>query len=645
MSDTLSPAERESLYADVFRFIADGLFIFQVMPDGAVTVETYNPVIERLIGQSATEASGRRLGELLPDDKWDPFEERIRDCMASGRSTVYEQRHRFPGRQGIWMATLTRIGEADGSAKRVLGSLRDVTREREAEVELRKSWDRHSTLFEHSPFNLAVIGLLPDGGFIYEDANTRLLESLGFARDGFVNRRPEEIFEPETAAYVTRHYRQCVAAKATVDFEVIGQVPIGRVIRRTVLVPLLDDDGEVAKIFVSSIDLSRQRRMEEQLHQAQRLEAVGQLTGGIAHDFNNLLTVVLGNLDMLRRAEPERAPRLIDNAVNAVEHGRKLTSQLLAFSRRQALKPEVIDLQSLIRSMGDMLTQSLRGDISIAIDLADDLWPVEVDPAQLQAVLINLAANARDAMPKGGRFTICVRNTVFQHDGPVECVSVEVGDTGVGISPDALQKVFEPFYTTKPVGQGTGLGLAQVYGFVQQSGGWIDIKSEVGQGTTVSLLLRRTNNAQAEVSSDRELEPIGTHSPLSILIVEDNLQVADIALALLREQGHQVEHCSSAPDALRALDRNLRFDIIFSDLVMPGGMDGLDFARIVRDRWPFMPILLATGYSESAERATKEGFLILKKPYRPSELYRALRTVIAQTSDRSNVLPLRPRRH
>nr|WP_281400183.1 ATP-binding protein [Microvirga zambiensis] len=292
-----------------------------------------------------------------------------------------------------------------------------------------------------------------------------------------------------------------------------------------------------------------------------------------------------------------------------------------------------------------MLTQSLRGDISIAIDLADDLWPVEVDPAQLQAVLINLAANARDAMPKGGRFTICVRNTVFQHDGPVECVSVEVGDTGVGISPDALQKVFEPFYTTKPVGQGTGLGLAQVYGFVQQSGGWIDIKSEVGQGTTVSLLLRRTNNAQAEVSSDRELEPIGTHSPLSILIVEDNLQVADIALALLREQGHQVEHCSSAPDALRALDRNLRFDIIFSDLVMPGGMDGLDFARIVRDRWPFMPILLATGYSESAERATKEGFLILKKPYRPSELYRALRTVIAQTSDRSNVLPLRPRRH
>ena len=644
MSDALSPVEQESLYADVFRFTADGLFIFQVASDGIVTVETYNPVIERLIGPSATEASGRRLDELLPEDKWHDFEERIRECMISGQSTLYEQRHRFPGRQGIWMVNLTPIRQADGSGRRVLGTLRDITREREAETELRTSWDKYSTLFERSPFNLAVIGLRPDGGFIYEDANTRLLDSLGFSRDGFVNRRPEDIFEAETAAYVTRHYRQCVATKTTVDFEVIGQVPIGRVIRRTVLVPLLDEKGEVAKIFVSSIDLSKQRRMEEQLHQAQRLEAVGQLTGGIAHDFNNLLTVVLGNLDMLRRAEPERASRLIDNAVNAVEHGRKLTSQLLAFSRRQALKPEVVDLQSLIRGMGDMLTQSLRGDISMAVDLADDLWPIEVDPAQLQAVLINLAANARDAMPKGGRFTICVRNTVSQHDGPVECVSIEVSDTGIGISPDALQKVFEPFFTTKPVGQGTGLGLAQVYGFVQQSGGWIDIKSEVGQGTTVSLLLRRSNNAQAETSADRELEPDGKHSPLTILIVEDNSQVAEIALALLKEQGHQVEHCSSAPDALRTLDRNSRFDVVFSDLVMPGGMDGLDFARIVRERWPYMPILLATGYSESAERATKEGFLILKKPYRPSDLYRAIRTVIAQTHSRSNILPLRPRR-
>jgi PAS domain S-box-containing protein len=541
------------------------------------------------------------------------------------------------------VTTLVPIRDGDEPVMRVLGSLRDITHEKETEAELRQSRDKYSTLFEHSPFNLAVIGVYPNDRFVYEDANTALLKSLGFARDSFVGRMPQEIFAPETAKHVSKHYRICVMTKSIMDFEVTGKVPIGEVVRRTVLVPLLDGQGQVTKIFVTSIDLTEQRRMEEQLRQAQRLEAVGQLTGGIAHDFNNLLTVVMGNLDMLRRAKPDRAPRLIDNAINAVEHGRKLTTQLLAFSRRQPLNPEIVDLKKLISGMGDMLAQSLRGDITLEIDFAEDLWLVEVDPAQLQAVLINLAANARDAMPKGGQFTLCVRNTIPHNGGPDEFVSIEVSDTGTGIAPEVLQKVFEPFFTTKPVGRGTGLGLAQVYGFVQQSGGSIDIKSEVGRGTTVTLFLRRTDKDRNEGASETEDVPVTSLPASRILVVEDNSQVAEFAIALLRELGHQVEHCASAHDALQFLERDAQFDAIFSDLVMPGGLDGLDLARIVRERWPALPILLATGYSDSVERAAREGFPILSKPYHPTELERELCRLIPQAGSGSNVLSLRPR--
>ncbi len=636
-------AEREALYAGVFKFSADGVFVFKLSSHGSIVIEACNPVVEQLVGKPSADVVGRHLRDILPANQWPVLEARVRDCLTSGRLMVYEQSHIFPARQGVWMTTLVPIREGDEPIVRVIGTLRDITHEKETEAELRQSRDKYSTLFEYSPFNLAVIGVYSNDHFVYEDANTALLKSLGFTRDDFVGKRPQQIFAPETAEHVSRHYRTCVATKSIMDFEVTGKVPVGEVTRRTVLVPLLDGRGQVTKIFVTSIDLTEQRRMEEQLRQSHRLEAVGQLTGGIAHDFNNLLTVVMGNLDMLRRAKPDRAPRLIDNAINAVEHGRKLTTQLLAFSRRQALKPEVIDLKALIGEIGDMLAQSLRGDITLEIDFAEDLWPVEVDPAQLQAVLINLAANARDAMPKGGKFTLCVRNTISHNDGPAEFVSIEVRDTGTGIAPDVLQKVFEPFFTTKPVGRGTGLGLAQVYGFVQQSGGLIDIKSEVGRGTTVILLLKRTHKNQVETGQEKVEVPAASLQASRILVVEDNLQVAEFAIALLRDQGHQVEHCASAPDAIQFLERDARFDAIFSDLVMPGGMDGLDLARTVRERWPAMPILLATGYSDSVERAAREGFPILSKPYHPAELERELRRLIPQAGNGSNVLPLRPR--
>jgi signal transduction histidine kinase/ActR/RegA family two-component response regulator len=443
------------------------------------------------------------------------------------------------------------------------------------------------------------------------------------------------------AAEALGWYRRCVETRAPVHYELRGTVPAGDVVRSTILVPFLDLQGQVTKIFATTLDITETRRMEDRLRQTERMETVGQLTGGIAHDFNNLLTVVMGNLDMLRRAKPERAPRLIENALAAVEQGRRLTSQLLAFSRRQPLKSEVLDVASLVRGMENMLAHSLRGDIVLKIDAADGLWLVEVDASQLQSALINLAANARDAMPRGGAFQVKVQNRFSQDGQGVEGVAIQVSDTGMGIPPEDLPRVFEPFFTTKPVGHGTGLGLAQVYGFVKQSGGAIDIMSEPGRGTTLTLVLPRATRTRAN-QPEAAAAAQDFERPLRILLVEDNVQVAELATELLREAGHRVEAATTARDALEKLESDSGFDLVFSDLVMPGGVDGLDLARTVRRRWPHLPVLLATGYSAEASRAQSEGFRLLSKPYEPSALAAAIFEVAARRQPGAKVIPLRP---
>jgi PAS domain S-box-containing protein len=392
-------------------------------------------------------------------------------------------------------------------------------------------------------------------------------------------------------------------------------------------------------------EIAERERAEGRLVQAQKIEALGQLTGGIAHDFNNLLTVVMGNLDLLKRASEERRARLIENALHAVEQGRRLTAQLLAFGRRQSLQPEVVDLNELISGMQDMLAQSLRGDIRVELDLSGDLWQVKVDAAQLRIALINLAANARDAMPKGGAFAVRTRNTILRPGDAKTAVAIEVSDTGSGMPPDVLARAFEPFFTTKDVGKGTGLGLAQVYGFVQQSGGSVDLRSEAGHGTTVTLYLPRAD-AQAATGEPAAMPP-GPQRSARILVVEDNPQVAELAAAILDEWGHSVLRVGDASEALRKLEQDERFDLVFSDIVMPGGMNGLDLARLIRSRWPSLPVVLATGYNEAAGNPEDEGFPLLRKPYRPEDLLSAVAAALGGASRKkphrrhgANVVPL-----
>ena len=393
------------------------------------------------------------------------------------------------------------------------------------------------------------------------------------------------------------------------------------------------------------MDVTKARELEEQLRRAQKMEALAALVSGVAHDFNNLLTIMMGNLDLARRAKDDRKPRLIENAIQAIDQARKLTEQLLAFGRRQALKPEVIEIPSLMAATHDMLAQSLRGDIAIELDLAEDLWPVQADASQLQVALINLAANARDAMPKGGSFGVSAQNLVLRDGGLTEAVAISVSDTGAGIARDVLARVFEPFFTTKEVGKGSGLGLAQVYGFAQQSGGSVNIRSELDRGTTVTLYLpRAARQTDSQLPSARAQQQDSVRRKLRVLLVEDNPEVAEVGRMLLTEAQHDVRVCGSVAEALTVLVTQA-FDLVCSDLVMPGGQDGLDLARIVRERWPHVPVLLMSGYSDAAGAALAEGFLLLTKPYQPMEFLAKVDEAVSGNPPSNTVVRLvQPRR-
>jgi two-component system NtrC family sensor kinase len=372
----------------------------------------------------------------------------------------------------------------------------------------------------------------------------------------------------------------------------------------------------------------RREAAETALRQAQRLEAIGQLTGGVAHDFNNLLMIVGGSAQRLRRdLTDEKHVRLLEMITNATQRGESLTRQLLAFSRRQTLQPSPIDLSEQLPKLKDMLNRSLSGDVETRLVVPDRHCTVKVDPSEFELALLNLAVNARDAMPSGGTLTITVKPVVLRGKAAEEglrgeFVAVRVTDTGGGIPPDVISRVFEPFFTTKEEGKGTGLGLSQVYGFAKQSGGTATITSTIGRGTAVTLFLPRTWEVPAPAlgQSGVAAEPkrAGT-----VLLVEDNTEVAEVGRSYLEQLGYRVEPTASAQAALAVLDRE-RIDLVFSDILMPGGMNGFDLAHNIRARFPNMPVLLATGFSSSAQDAVRQGYEVLQKPYDIAALERGL---------------------
>jgi PAS domain S-box-containing protein len=375
------------------------------------------------------------------------------------------------------------------------------------------------------------------------------------------------------------------------------------------------------------------RQAQEQLAQSQKLEALGQLTGGIAHDFNNLLMVVGGNAQMLRqRLSDPRDRRLVDAIELAAARGENLTRQLLAFSRRQPLNPAVVDLGRRLHAFRDLLSSSARGDIELIIDVPQDIWPVAVDVPELELALVNIVVNARDAIAENGTITIRASNVHLDPgDTPDgiegDFVALAIRDSGAGIPLELMSKVFEPFFTTKGPDKGTGLGLSQVYGFTRQSGGTVTIASRVGEGTRVTLYLPR-GAAPATDEPDAATVAEGARASERILVVEDNAEMREVATMLLEQLGYRVRAVDSATAALAALANGEPIDLVFSDIVMPGELNGLTLARRVRDDYPQIGVLLTTGYAEAASAAEEE-LAILRKPYRLASLGRAVREALA----------------
>jgi len=499
--------------------------------------------------------------------------------------------------------------------------------ERESAL-LRESEEQLRKLYRETPLPLHAVGL--DGRI--EKVSDAWLKLLGYTREETTGRDLTDFMTEDSK----QRYDETVRPSLQLGHEI--EEAEYRFVRKSgevvdVLLNAHEEraDGKPVRILGGIIDITARKRAEEALRRSQRMEAVGQLTGGVAHDFNNLLMVVSGAADKLRRTiQDENVAGPLEMIATAVKRGKDVTSHLLSFARRQTFETAVLDLTEMRPTFEEMLKRSLRGDIEIRTRTDGGPCRVRIDQGELELALLNLGVNARDAMPDGGILSLAIRRVELFGGADVDAlrgkfVVFEFTDTGVGIPPEALPRVFDPFFTTKGPGKGTGLGLSQVYGFATQSGGTATIDSKPGHGTRVSIYLPATD---APVRVEQKTEPVddGPRARIgTVLLVEDSEEVAAISAEHLEQLGYVVDHACNGSDALRNLQGKGPYDLIFTDILMPGSVAGLELARIVRAHYSKIPVLLTTGYSERAQDAVLEGFSVLQKPYDLQSLSEAIR--------------------
>jgi PAS domain S-box-containing protein len=470
---------------------------------------------------------------------------------------------------------------------------------------------------------------------------------FGYAPNDVIGRNVKMLMPP---VYSDNHDRYLGNYKRTGERKIIG---IGREVfgqrKDGSIFPMYLSVGEARQervsIFVGIIsDLSARRETEERLRRSQRMEAIGQLTGGIAHDFNNLLAIVSGNLELLLELSDARADvrELASEAMKASDRGAELVRRLLAFARKQQLEPRAINLNERLPEIVQLLGRTLGEAVQIRTLGADDLWDALADPTQVDDALVNLAINARDAMTEGGVLTIETAN-VFLDEGYAgqhidvsagEYVMLAVTDTGVGMNAEIAARALEPFFTTKPAGRGTGLGLSQVYGFVKQSGGHVTIYSEPGLGTTVKMFLPRSAPSSTGWNGERDKSGLPPHGNETILVVEDNPDVRRLVRLQLTELGYTIHEAGNGPEALKMLRSPLSVDLMFTDVVMPEGMTGYELAALARECRPGLKIMFTSGYTaigagQDAESRTAGP--LLSKPYRKRDLAHFIRSALDET--------------
>jgi PAS domain S-box-containing protein len=523
-----------------------------------------------------------------------------------------------------WMASgcvlllyfMSQFVRQHGLLARAAGDLVERTRERD------RIWSVSEDLLGVSTF---------DGYFI--SINPAWTKVLGFSEDEIRATPVDALRHPDDTAHSTAARKRLAEGVPSVRLENRFRHKDGS--WRWLAWTMTADHG---LIYVAGRDITAEKEAQEALRKAeasaaqhQKIEALGQLTGGVAHDFNNLLMVVSGFLPRLKAAvgQDAKARQAVDSIEIAAQRGAALTRQLLSFARRQAVNPVVIDVGQRIETMAGILKSTVGPFVDLEVNVSPGLWSVKVDANELELALLNVVLNARDAIDARGAITIAAYNQQHRPEGANlppdgEFVVITVSDTGCGIAPDLLPKVFDPFFTTKAPGKGTGLGLSQVHGFAHQSGGTAMIDSVAGRGTTVSLYLPRALDAPARPDDDKPAAAVSG----TALLVEDNADVAEVSREMLIQLGYTVRHAANAERALALLDRQT-FDLVLSDIVMPGKLDGVELARTIRQRQPRLPVVLVTGYAAQASTAPAE-FLVLRKPYRFEELRRAIAQVTSR---------------
>ena len=582
---------------------------------------------------------------IHPDDVERIVAESIAGEASMKRFTLEGRYKRWDG-EYRWLRTVSqpRFGP-DGELVGFIGVGTDITLAKEAELELRRQVEEQTAQLAASEaqfravFEAALeimVLLKPDGTVL----------AVNNRREAWRHNNPAEALGQKLwDAPTMRQYPQHVALmKRAIATAARGEVFTTEVKMEREGVPTayLDvsvqpvrgPDGKVLYLLFEARDITELKAAQEQLRQSQKMEALGQLTGGIAHDFNNLLTVVVGGLDIIsKRATDAKLKRYADNALAAAERGARLTGQLLAFSRVQRLEVRPTYVAPLIQNMRALLRNVLGPGITKRFELDEAMMPVMADPTQLEVGILNLAINARDAMPKGGVLTFATRAVQVRGDPELEdgdYVELTISDTGVGMPPEVAERAFEPFFTTKEVGKGTGLGLSMVYGMARQSGGAARIESRPGKGTTVKLFFRKAEAAALETAPAPD-EPISASvpmAPLSVLVIDDDPDVRSFVVAALEEQGYRVSEASNGRDGLASIERETP-DLVVLDFIMPG-LSGADVARRILDKRPDQPILFVSGYNETdAVKRTAPDAPLLAKPFRAEALHKAVRSALA----------------
>jgi len=568
---------------------------------------------------------------LTPPEWMEASERAFAELKATGQTTPYEKEYiRKDGSRWWGLFAAKMLGDGTGfefvvditQAKRAEEALRELNATLEKRVAERtadrdRMWRLSTDIMVVHRLDATITAVNPAWGVV-----------LGWSEEELLGRTCLDLIHPADQDATLAENGQLAAGRTTQRFLNRFRHKDGsyRWISWTAV-----PDGDLVHAVGRDVTAEKEHeaalhQAENQLRQAQKLEAVGQLTGGVAHDFNNLLQALGGCLTMIgRRTDDPKVRPLLDAGQQAVDRGAKLVQQLMAFARPEGLRPEPLDLRDQVLAMSGLLERALRADIRLATRFAPGLWPIEADPTQFELALINLAVNARDAMPGGGALTIEAVNVILTAGGPSglegDFVRLSVADTGCGMAPEVLAKAFDPFFTTKEVGKGSGLGLAQVYGLARQAGGTAWVESKPAHGTTVNLLMRRS------VASVRAAEEMPASTPATrrsgwVLLVEDDAIVASTVAAALEDAGYDVAQVATADEALPLLASGIRVDLLFSDVVMPGRLSGVDLAREARRLRPGLPVVLTTGYSEAAAQA--EGVCVLAKPYRIDELVHLL---------------------